>query len=214
VKAFLWVLLTSLSGAIGAELVAWSGFAQRALLRRAANGLPPQHRERYFEEWVAELSEVPNGPVTRCIWVLSILLHRRGIARALGAPALNPWARKAQRGLDLLVATTAILLLLPTFLVISLAIRLSIGGPAIFRQIRVGLDGQFFTMVKFRSLTLPNGMTWATDVDNHLGHFGRFLRRTSLDELPQLFNVLRGDMSLVDPLWRWLKDSRRSTQST
>jgi lipopolysaccharide/colanic/teichoic acid biosynthesis glycosyltransferase len=84
-----------------------------------------------------------------------------------------------------------------------LAVRLALGPGVLFRQERVGLDGRPFDLLKFRSLrpatSLESATTWSIALDDRLGSVGRFLRKTSLDELPQLWNVLRGQMSIVGP---------------
>jgi hypothetical protein len=84
VKALLWVLVLLLAVFIEAEVIAWCRPIQRWLIRRVAAPLPRQHRDRYIEEWYRELEEIPNGPVTRLVWILSLLLRRRSVARALG----------------------------------------------------------------------------------------------------------------------------------
>ena len=98
---------------------------------------------------------------------------------------------------------TALLVALPFMAAIVVAIRAISGPPVLFRQERMGLDGQRFQMLKFRTMQ-PNaeaktGPRWATPDDPRRTQIGAFLRRTSLDELPQLINVLRGEMSLVGP---------------
>lgn len=116
---------------------------------------------------------------------------------------LRPHTLFYKRVFDLTLASVALLLLSPVLLACALAVRLETGPGVIFKQVRVGRGGQNFTLYKFRSLrpaTSEESETrWSIDVDDRLGPVGRFLRRTSLDELPQLFNVLRGDMSLVGP---------------
>jgi len=107
-----------------------------------------------------------------------------------------------KRIFDILVSAIALLLLLPAMLVIAVAIRLSSPGPAIFRQRRVGWHGKPFTMLKFRTMRAdvdPYGHSPHGRDDPRLTRIGRFLRETSLDELPQLVNVLVGQMSLVGP---------------
>ena len=102
-----------------------------------------------------------------------------------------------RRIVDVVVAGVAGLLLLPALAVVAVLVRCTSGPPALFRQRRSGLHGQEFTIVKFRTMRPP-----AYDGEPDLGRdtrVGRFLRGTSLDELPQLWNVLRGDMSLVGP---------------
>lgn len=107
---------------------------------------------------------------------------------------------RLKRGMDIVGAATGLLLCAPILAVIALLVRLKLGSPILFRQQRPGLHGKPFTLYKFRT------MTDARDADGNLlpdaerlTNFGRFLRRTSLDELPELINVLKGDMSLVGP---------------
>ena len=106
-----------------------------------------------------------------------------------------------KRIVDVLVATLALLLLAPLMGLVALAVRLEVGS-VLFRQERVGLDGERFTLLKFRSLRPPElaeGPVWSINDDPRLGPVGRLIRGTSLDELPQLLNILRGEMSLVGP---------------
>ena len=107
-----------------------------------------------------------------------------------------------KRSLDVVGAATALLLFLPLLLLIALLIRLESSGPIIFRQRRGGLNGRTFTIYKFRTMrVLEDGdmITQARPNDTRVTSFGALLRRTSMDELPQLLNVLKGDMSLVGP---------------
>ena len=107
-----------------------------------------------------------------------------------------------RRIFDVLVALGLILILAPLFLLVGLAVRLTSTGPALFSTRRVGKNSRLFTMYKFRSMKADTPQV-ATHLlkkpDQFLTPVGDFLRRTSLDELPQLINVLRGDMSLVGP---------------
>ena len=106
----------------------------------------------------------------------------------------------AKRAMDVAVAGTALLLLSPVIALTALAIRLRLGSPVVFRQTRPGMGGRPFQVVKFRTMTEARGPDGALLPDaERLPPFGALLRRTSLDELPQLWNVLRGDMSLVGP---------------
>lgn len=113
----------------------------------------------------------------------------------------NPWNRALKRGLDIVVATTVLLLGAPVLMLIALAIRLDSPGPVFFLQERVGMDNQPFWMIKFRTMRVDAERlsTWTTANDPRVTRVGRLLRRTSLDELPQLINVLIGDMSIVGP---------------
>jgi putative colanic acid biosynthesis UDP-glucose lipid carrier transferase len=114
----------------------------------------------------------------------------------LGDAALS--GRK--RCFDIVVAGLLILFLAPTLLAIAAAIFIESGGPVIFRQDRTGLAGRHFTIFKFRTMIqAPSVSVWTQRDDARVTRLGAFLRRTSLDELPQLINVLIGDMSLVGP---------------
>jgi lipopolysaccharide/colanic/teichoic acid biosynthesis glycosyltransferase len=105
-----------------------------------------------------------------------------------------------KRALDTILAAAALAVLSPALLVVALAVRLGLGRPVLFRQHRPGRDGRPFELLKFRSMrpARDTGEEKITDA-GRLTPFGRWLRRTSLDELPELWNVLRGDMSLVGP---------------
>jgi len=118
------------------------------------------------------------------------------------APRESPVYAVAKRILDLLLGSLALLLLAPAMAAAALAIWLETGGPVLFVHQRVGQDGALFRMFKFRSMhqdTCADAHTPSDVRDPRITRVGRFLRRTSFDELPQLFNVLRGEMSLVGP---------------
>jgi exopolysaccharide biosynthesis polyprenyl glycosylphosphotransferase len=131
----------------------------------------------------------------------------------LRAPALSDYQRMVKRAFDLFISLLALPLGLIIMGIIAIAIRLEGRGPILFRQPRVGENGKVFKMYKFRTM-VPNAeelrfMVEQVDEDGNLIHkqandprvtrVGRFLRRTSLDELPQLFNLLKGEMSVVGP---------------
>jgi exopolysaccharide biosynthesis polyprenyl glycosylphosphotransferase len=104
--------------------------------------------------------------------------------------------------LDLIIAVVGIVLLTPMFLVIALAIKLDSPGPALFMQTRHGFNSKKFKIFKFRTMTvLDNGakIEQAVRGDTRVTNIGTWLRKTSIDELPQLFNVLKGEMSIVGP---------------
>ena len=107
-----------------------------------------------------------------------------------------------KRLLDIALSLLAVVVLLPAFVVIVIAIRLSSKGPAVFRQERAGKHGKPFVFYKFRTMRAdvdPFGASPKSGEDSRLTGIGRFLREYSLDELPQLLNVLKGDMSIVGP---------------
>lgn len=110
---------------------------------------------------------------------------------------------RLKRLIDIMVSALAIVLLSPLLVALALAVRLETGKGVIFRQQRIGRDGVSFELMKFRSLKpvddTESATNWNISHDNRVGPVGRIIRKTSLDELPQLFNILRGDMSLVGP---------------
>lgn len=118
-------------------------------------------------------------------------------------PRLSRTAWLLKRSLDVVVSSAALTLLSPLFAVVALAVRREGGPGVIFRQTRVGLDNREFQLMKFRTLApcddAESATRWNISDDERMGPVGRVLRRTSIDELPQLVNILRGDMTLVGP---------------
>jgi exopolysaccharide biosynthesis polyprenyl glycosylphosphotransferase len=135
------------------------------------------------------------GDAAEFVWGVPLLRLRRAAFRS------SAW--QAKRVFDVVASGLALAVLSPLLVLIPLAVKWELRGPVLFRQERVGLDGRLFTLLKFRSLSPASpgesAVTWNVGADSRLGRVGRFLRRTSLDELPQLFNILRGDMSIVGP---------------
>ncbi|MGY1727112.1 sugar transferase [Geodermatophilus sp. SYSU D01062] len=129
------------------------------------------------------------------IWGIPLVRRRRAVYR-------SPWWR-VKRMVDVAVSLLTLLFLTPVLAACAIAVRLEGGPGIIFRQERVGLDGRPFQVLKFRSLKpvdeTESQTNWNIKHDDRLGPVGRFLRATSLDELPQLWNIVRGDMSLVGP---------------
>ncbi len=110
------------------------------------------------------------------------------------------YKRHVKRLLDIFVSTATLVALSPVLVLLGLLVRIKLGAPVLFRQQRPGLEGQPFYLVKFRTMTDRRGATGHLLPDaDRLTKFGRFLRRCSLDELPELWNILKGDMSLVGP---------------
>lgn len=162
------------------------------------------------------------GIVLRLIPSSVEVLHRRGISEIYAGiptlrvetPLLVGWDYRLKRWLDIIGAFMGIIILAPLFIIIAIAIKLSSPGSVFFRQERIGLHGRVFQMWKFRTM-IPNaaamqaqleaqnqtsdGIMFKIKRDPRIIPFGYFLRQTSLDELPQLFNVLLGQMSLVGP---------------
>lgn len=142
------------------------------------------------------------------------LIRLRIGAKRLAWVAVVRSAYLLKRALDILLAGPLFILLLPIFGLLVVAIRLESPGPALFKQTRVGRWGQIFTMYKFRSMymdaearkaelqdenEMSGGVTFKMQRDPRITRIGRFIRKASIDELPQLWNVIKGDMSLVGP---------------
>ncbi len=143
-------------------------------------------RMRYFHTQTVSPDHIGSIPIMR-----------------INVPSLRGPARTVKRAFDVVVAGATILLLLPVLIACAVAVRFE-GGPGfLFRQQRVGRDGVIFDCLKFRSMRPVNetesATQWSVANDQRVGPVGRFLRRTSLDELPQLWNIIRGDMTLVGP---------------
>ena len=113
------------------------------------------------------------------------------------------WEKTVKRLLDISVSMVALLLSLPLYLVVSIIIRATSEGPIIFKQTRVGKNGRNFTILKFRTMHMnaedETGPTWAKENDPRVTRVGYWLRKLRIDEIPQFWNVLKGDMSLVGP---------------
>lgn len=155
------------------------------------------------EQEMVEFRMVPD--------LLGLLTTHVGVQNLDGIPLLglretplsDPWNRFAKRTMDLLVASAGLILTAPLWLIIAIAIKRDSPGPIFYIQKRVGQNGQVFRMYKFRTMHPGaedrTGPVWTTPDDTRRTRVGRILRRWNLDELPQLLNVLKGDMSLVGP---------------
>lgn len=147
---------------------------------------------------------------------------------SIGAPPLSNASRIAKRGLDIVLSAALLVLASPLLLALAIAIKLDSRGPVFFRQVRAGRDQEPFLVVKFRSMyrdaderkkqfeaenEAGDGVMFKIKKDPRITRVGRFIRRTSLDELPQLFNVLLGDMSLVGPRPLILEESKHAAQT-
>jgi lipopolysaccharide/colanic/teichoic acid biosynthesis glycosyltransferase len=126
----------------------------------------------------------------------SYLIFNEGFSR-------HPWAELAKRTVDLTLAILMLFVTWPLMLATAIFVRMDTPGPILFTQERVGRDGRAFTLLKFRSMRADaetvSGPVWATQDDPRITRSGKFIRKARLDELPQLFNVIAGHMSLVGP---------------
>ncbi|MGY1769942.1 sugar transferase [Blastococcus sp. SYSU D00813] len=153
-----------------------------------------RHRCELF--LVPRFFELHNaGPDVEQLWGIPLIRLRRATYRTPG------W--RAKRAVDVVLTGAVLFLMAPVLALVALAVRVHGGPGVLFRQERIGVDGRSFTLLKFRTMTpedpAESATRWNIADDDRLDRLGRFLRRSSLDELPQLFNVLTGDMSLVGP---------------
>ena len=158
------------------------------LLDMKLDGVTFDHLASVYEEYTGKIAVENLRP--------SWLIFSSGFRK-------SAWLAAAKRALDLVAASVGLVLAAPIMVLVAAATRLSSAGPALYHQERVGRHGRLFTVHKFRSMRMDaeatTGAVWASTDDPRITPLGRFLRRTRLDELPQLWNVLKGDMSFVGP---------------
>ncbi|CAK0772520.1 putative colanic acid biosysnthesis UDP-glucose lipid carrier transferase [Gammaproteobacteria bacterium] len=170
----------------------------------------PSQAEYRLNQLVMKLRVLPVE-IHVCPGRIGFNLERSEVVEMGGVPLLKvvsrpleTWGVAVKRLEDLLIASMILILISPLLLLIALAIRLDSPGPVFFVQLRGGFNGRVFWMLKFRSMRLPSPgpkgkLEQARPGDPRVTRVGRFLRQTSLDELPQFFNVIKGDMSIVGP---------------
>ena len=158
------------------------------LLEMKLDGVSFDHLASVYEEYTGKIAVENLRP--------SWLIFSSGFRK-------SAWLAAAKRVLDLVAASIGLVLAAPVMVLVAAAVRLTSVGPALYHQERVGRHGRPFTVHKFRSMRIDaeaaTGAVWASTDDPRITPLGRFLRRSRLDELPQLLNVLRGDMSFVGP---------------
>ena len=158
------------------------------LLEMKLEGVTFDHLASVYEEYTGKIAVENLRP--------SWLIFSSGFKK-------SAWLASAKRALDVVAASAGLVICAPLMLLVGLAIKLASPGPALYHQERVGRSGRTFTVHKFRSMRpdaeLATGAVWASADDPRITPLGRVLRRTRLDELPQLWNVLKGDMSFVGP---------------
>jgi lipopolysaccharide/colanic/teichoic acid biosynthesis glycosyltransferase len=201
------VLLALLIAVVGRfladEVKAWSGWLHKKIRRTAVKRLPAELRERYDEEWESALEEIP-GELLKVVHSIGLLRASIGISRAApnNTVKIGRYFDPLKRLFDITFSAVLLAVIAPTFLLIAVAIKLESRGPIFYREERIGKKGRTFYCMKFRTIStyeIEYGRLFKATNDRRITRLGQFLRRSSLDELPQLFNVLSGDMSIVGP---------------
>jgi lipopolysaccharide/colanic/teichoic acid biosynthesis glycosyltransferase len=198
---------------MGEELRAWSVWLHQSIRRIAVAKLPTPLRERYEEEWESGVQDFP-GEIFKLFYSMGLLRAAFEIHKAAHEEAVHhetPFG-PVKRLFDVLFSAALIFTVSPCLLIIVVAIKVESAGPLFFLSRRIGKNGRIFHIARFRTVRQDNGVQLTTirmhgwrDDEFESGHHprvtrvGRFLRRHSLDELPILFSILRGDMSLVGP---------------
>ena len=161
---------------------------QKLLDMKLEQGVQFDHLASVYEEYTGKIAIESLRP--------SWLVFSDGFRKTLAL-------RTAKRALDIVAATAGLIVAAPVLLIVALLVKLTSRGPALYHQMRVGQHGRTFTVHKFRSMRVDaeaqTGAVWAASNDARVTPIGRFLRKSRLDELPQLWNVLSGEMSLVGP---------------
>ena len=158
------------------------------LLEMKFDGVQFDHLASIYEEYTGKIAVENLRP--------SWFIFSTGFKKSI-------YVHGIKRGIDAVIAAVALLVVSPLLLLIALAVKVSSRGPVFYHQQRVGAHGRVFTIHKFRSMQTnaeaATGAVWATKNDSRVTRIGRFLRRSRLDELPQIWNILKGEMSLVGP---------------
>lgn len=198
------VIATALANALAGELFGWFPWLARRVIRRAVRRLPLAYQRRYEEEWLGELDALPAKGISSLIFSLHVLWSTSQLCGSLRETATSSpatWQLAVKRGLDAASCLISLVCLAPLFLVIAISVRLCSRGPVIARDPCLDGDGQLFCVLRFRTREMMDAVAQG-GASSNLAPFtrvGRFLHKASLDELPQLINILRGEMSLVGP---------------
>lgn len=195
ILALLSMLGAAFSKILADEFKDWTPWICKRLISIAVSLLPEKQKERLHEEWAGHYEDVPGN--------IGKIIYSVGCVKA-GFIIANPnyFSLGIKRVMDVAFAVNALFVLSPVFIALYIAIKLESPGPVFIRSPRLGKDRKIFDLYKFRSMRIEatyrdeqNGIR----ADAVIPFVGSFLRRTHIDELPQLINVLKGDMSLVGP---------------
>ena len=166
-------------------------------------------QRKYIEEILSTAREIPGLTLSILPQTQDYLMGTIKMSSVFYEPLISidseymsPWQRYVKRMMDIIISFFAIILLLPLYLFLAIGVKCSSKGPIFYLQVRIGYQGKPFKIIKYRSMYTDaekNGPMLSSEDDPRITKFGRFMRRSRLDEIPQFFNVLKGDMSLVGP---------------
>jgi lipopolysaccharide/colanic/teichoic acid biosynthesis glycosyltransferase len=196
-EAVVAIFLGVIGSILAAELYVWLPVLAEKLLRYHASKLPPELSARFLEEWQAALIDMP-GYITKFIVALDLIRACPRIKHEFYFPYIPYRSEFSFRIADILISSFLIIWLVPLLGLLVLIIRLNNSGPILSTQTRWGQGGRKFKRWKFRTWYVKDRDS-AEVPDISFTRFGRVLRRASLDELPLLVNVLKGDMTLCGP---------------
>jgi lipopolysaccharide/colanic/teichoic acid biosynthesis glycosyltransferase len=197
------ILIPVTARVVGDDVKEWLPWITQRLVARAVSGLPEEERDRFEEEWWAHINELP-GNLAKVYGAWGCLSASKTINRIALSGDTTSIEEVTRRAIELVISIVSLVLVFPLMVVISACIKLDSRGPVFFKQKRLGTNNLPFDLLKFRSMYMQQGdllghqLTQAGDL--RITRVGRFLRTTSMDELPLLLNVLRGQISLVGPL--------------
>ncbi|WP_315836790.1 sugar transferase [Bradyrhizobium prioriisuperbiae] len=185
--AVLGILGATLSKLLSDEFKAWAPSITSGVIKIAVRQLPADKRERFTEEWSSHVNDIP-GDISKLVVALGFVLASWRMSSTL--------FDTPKRVLDVFLAAITALVLFPFLVLVAIAIRLESPGPVFFLQLRAGRGGRLFKVIKFRTM---QPLKDDQPVSERVTRIGRWLRRFNIDEIPQLINILRGDMSFVGP---------------
>jgi lipopolysaccharide/colanic/teichoic acid biosynthesis glycosyltransferase len=209
------LLIAIVGPLLAAEIKAWSCWLRQKLRRMAVAKLPKKCRDRYDEEWESGIEEIP-GQLFKLIYAIGLLRAAAEIRNAATKGAVRhetTLASLLKRTLDIAFSSLVLLVVSPLLLAIAILIKLDSPGSVFYSSERVGKKGRIFRCFKFRTMVRDaekrradvmhmnerDGVLFKISNDPRVTALGRFLRKYSLDEVPQFLNVLLGDMSVVGP---------------
>lgn len=197
------ILLSILLALLSDELLSWSPRLATWLVHRSVKRVPQHLRERLLEEWLADINECP-GRISKLFVALDT--HRAAylIGHQFRLPSISCWSALSVRLFDVFIGTLTLVYTAPPIIlvIISILIETKGRGPIFWRSLRIGLEGQQFYVIRFATLSTPPSIIHDESVVSNncqMTKTGTIIHALHIDELPQLFNVLKGEMSFVGP---------------